>query len=103
VTELTTSNPFHSKKKKGIEAWKIEVTRLGICIVGGKLPDSCKNSLIKVLGRDGPGNEGCGQRERETLRDEYRLSMSAPCPRGERPLNKALCRYALIKITWFSP
>lgn len=66
--------PFPQLKKKRIKVWKIKVSRLGICIVEGKLPDSCQNSLIKVLGREGPGNEGCGHHERHLV-----MNTDSPC------------------------
>jgi len=96
--------PTLSAIKKWIKVWKIKVIGLGICIVGGKLPDSCKNSLIKVLG----GGTDQETRVAVNVRDtSWRIQTLHVCtmPPEVRDhwLKQTLWRYALIKVTWFSP
>lgn len=81
-----------------------------IRIVGSKLPDSCKNSLIAVL-KGGRAKISMGwvrtrtrglSSGRQTLRDQqshHRLSMSSEqCSRGDRPLTKAVYLYKDYRI-----
>jgi hypothetical protein len=74
---------------------------LEIPFVGGKLPDSCKNPLIKVQRRRErgspqdeyePGNMDCRQRDRHFVTNRIDITdslVSAPSFGGERPFTKA--------------
>jgi hypothetical protein len=111
IVDITYIPP--AVKKRSYE--RLKSPGFEIPFVGGKLPDSCKNSLIKVqLGRERrssrdeyvPGNEGCHRRDRHFVTNRIVITDSLCLHQAsevkDHSLKQAIYKYVytfIVKIT----